>query len=137
MTFDPTKPVQTRDGRPARIICIDVVGDRPILALIKEADDGAELSKHYYKNGIWSGAGHETADDLVNVTEQNFTADRGPHAGPIPQGWIERYVEAIEAQTAIFPAGSSLRAGGMLRCAHVMDMLNFWRGRDDRQAGDE
>jgi hypothetical protein len=34
--FDPTKPVQTRNGKPARIICTDaknVVG-RPIVALI-------------------------------------------------------------------------------------------------------
>ena len=38
--FDPTKPVQTRDGREARIICTDVErkGDWPIVALIKTSD---------------------------------------------------------------------------------------------------
>lgn len=35
--FDPTKPVQTRDGRKARIICTDAKlhKDRPIIYLIK------------------------------------------------------------------------------------------------------
>lgn len=32
--FDPTKPVQTRDGRKARIICTDAKGVLPIIALV-------------------------------------------------------------------------------------------------------
>lgn len=33
--FDPTKPVQTRDGRKARIVCTDATqSDYPIVALI-------------------------------------------------------------------------------------------------------
>jgi len=32
--FDPSKPVQTRDGLPARIICTDAKCDFPIIGLI-------------------------------------------------------------------------------------------------------
>ena len=34
--FDPSRPVQTRDGRKARIVCVDMKRDHyPILALVE------------------------------------------------------------------------------------------------------
>jgi len=44
------KPVCTRDGRKARIICFDTKGDVcPIIALVEE--NGIEVAYHYDKNG--------------------------------------------------------------------------------------
>lgn len=34
------EPVQTRDGRPVRIVCWDMIGDYPIVALVLENNDG-------------------------------------------------------------------------------------------------
>jgi len=36
MSFDPTKPVQTRDGRKARILYTDIKSGYPIVALTTE-----------------------------------------------------------------------------------------------------
>jgi hypothetical protein len=41
---NPTRPIVTRDGRSARIICTDAKRDFPLIALI-EKDDYALLSK--------------------------------------------------------------------------------------------
>jgi hypothetical protein len=69
-TFDPTKPVQTRDGRKARIVCTDRAGsDYPIIALIMENND-IEICYIYAINGHFWGneSGHRL--DLINVPER-------------------------------------------------------------------
>lgn len=45
------KPVCTRDGRKARIICFDRKDVRPIIALI-ESDNGNEGVYYYYADGL-------------------------------------------------------------------------------------
>lgn len=72
--FDVTKPVQTRDGRPARIVCTDRKHrDGPILALIPypkgHPHEGQETIKTYYPSGRWVEQ-FERSDDLVNVPER-------------------------------------------------------------------
>lgn len=43
--FDPTKPVQTRDGRKARIICTDMKNSySPIVVLIAETENSESLT---------------------------------------------------------------------------------------------
>jgi hypothetical protein len=51
--FDPTKPVQNIDGRPARIICTDRQGgDRPILALVQNVSDSkSEMVFTFWEDG--------------------------------------------------------------------------------------
>ena len=50
MTFDPTKPVQTRDGRKARIICTDL--NNPAFRIVAVIDHpGGEYVETYYSNG--------------------------------------------------------------------------------------
>ena len=44
------KPVCTRDGRKARIICFDRKVDTPIVALIEHVDD-SEILQCYFDNG--------------------------------------------------------------------------------------
>ncbi len=65
--FDPTKPVQTRDGRKARIICTDAKGTQPIIALI---DDGSyEIERRFCASGsFFVGYGQEDCrTDLINI----------------------------------------------------------------------
>lgn len=70
--FDITKPVQTVDGRPARIICTDRKGnDAPIVALVR---DGKVECTHYYcapriDRYLITVYGDEKAN-LVNVPEE-------------------------------------------------------------------
>lgn len=69
-TFDPAKPVQTRDGRKARILATDLAGRYPIAAAIA-ARRGTyalptELVERYHADGKMGACG-PTSADLVNV----------------------------------------------------------------------
>ena len=66
--FDPTKPVRTRDGRPARIICTDRRGPFPIVALLKSY--GGEEVRSYDQNGQFADRGPGVANDLLNIPEK-------------------------------------------------------------------
>lgn len=58
------KPVCTRDGRKARIVCFDVKGSaRPIVALISD-EEGDESTFVFYENGRVY-AEHGTDFDLM------------------------------------------------------------------------
>lgn len=68
-TFDPSKPVQTRDGRKARILCTDRRSAHPIVALIESRGGGVrEIPFTYKPNGSWRGT--QDRSDLVNVPER-------------------------------------------------------------------
>jgi len=74
--LDPTKPVQTRNGRKARIICVDREGKNasskyPIIALVK-ASDGSEELRSYTVDGFhfFTDEKEESENDLVNVPEE-------------------------------------------------------------------
>jgi hypothetical protein len=67
-TFDPTKPVQTRDGHKARIICTDAnlkaLPDLPVIAAVS-TEEGEVL---YYRKA--DGAHSSLRQhDLVNIPE--------------------------------------------------------------------
>lgn len=76
--FDPTKPAQTRDGRPATIIATGVTAnipglhairleDQPILARIDE-DGGSSSLKFYSADGSYDPEQQGGTDfDLVNI----------------------------------------------------------------------
>lgn len=67
--LDLTKPVRTRDGRKARIVCTDVDDgtEYPILALVKSRLNGKEESYSYRICGSYSVRAVEDPSDLVNV----------------------------------------------------------------------
>lgn len=56
-------PVQTRDGKPVRIICFDRKGNVPIVALVDMGDD-AEHVRYYRANGRRSNTS-DVSMDLV------------------------------------------------------------------------
>ena len=69
MTFDSLKPVQTRDGRTARIICADRKHGLPIIALVDE-DESVERFRAdgtYYEQSSPS-----SPDDLINIPEKRW-----------------------------------------------------------------
>lgn len=66
MTFDPTKPVRTRDGTPARIIATDAKGEYPIIALV--GDDEEDPFTFTAEGRYWTG-NEESGQDLVNAPE--------------------------------------------------------------------
>lgn len=62
--------VTTRDGRPARIICIDVKNIQPILALVTNKD-GFEQTIQYELNGKYYFHNNVLNDlDLINIVEK-------------------------------------------------------------------
>lgn len=75
--FDPSKPVQTRDGRKARILCTDKVCDTSwspdvstIVALVMH-EAGVEIVNGYYEDGR-RYRNNQSLSDLVNVPEKKF-----------------------------------------------------------------
>lgn len=64
--FDPTKPVQTRDGRPARIICTDRKHWRDVIIALVSGENGEEYLCDFSEGGCYL-SGQESEDDLVNI----------------------------------------------------------------------
>ena len=68
MSFDPTKPVQTRDGRKARALIIDLNNSYPIIAAITEPS-GIEFTCAYFSDG--RELRHSNSNcDLINIPEK-------------------------------------------------------------------
>lgn len=79
------KPVCTRDGRKERIICFDVKGDKPIIALIEAKgnhDSLIEIVEGYFINGHSVFEGGETGLDLMMLPEKK-------------EGWVNIYRNQI------------------------------------------
>ena len=67
------KPVCTRDGRNARIICFDGKGDQPIIALVEvkgNKDALIEKVERYFINGHSVFEVRETNNDLMMLSEK-------------------------------------------------------------------
>jgi len=69
--FDINKPVTTRDGRPARIICTDRNHEKPIVALISDPYN-REVVYYRYADGKMS-RDREVQADLINVVTKTST----------------------------------------------------------------
>lgn len=73
------KPVCTRNGKKARIICFDRKGYNifPIVALIMNDDKESDIYT-YRPNGTWDNNGNESDKDLMMIPEKH-------------EGWINIY----------------------------------------------
>lgn len=72
MKFDPSKPVQTRDGRAVRILCTDLkYPGFPIAAALhdRDEDDDVETVELFTADGCYLESGVKQRLDLVNVPE--------------------------------------------------------------------
>lgn len=64
MAIDYTKPVETNDGRPVRILCTDAPGPYPVCGIVEDDDEGGHrwtAPGHYFASGV------ESPSDLRNV----------------------------------------------------------------------
>lgn len=67
---NPERKIVTRDGRKVkRILCVDAMGDYPIVALIKSKDEKEEYPLRYTVNGKYS-LHYEKSVDLFFVPEK-------------------------------------------------------------------
>ena len=73
------KPVYTRNGRKARIICFDAKGDKPIIALVEMGTD--EIPNNYPIDGKDVSA-KEGSYDLMMLTEKK-------------EGWVNVYSNCL------------------------------------------
>ena len=73
------KPVYTRDGRKARIICFDAKGDKPIIALVEMGT--AETPNNYPIDGK-AVSTKEASCDLMMLTEKK-------------EGWVNVYKDGL------------------------------------------
>lgn len=76
------KPVCTRDGRKARIICFDAKCIKPIVALIQGSDNSEQI-EYYTENGVFSNGGTGKNRDLMILLEKK-------------EGWVNIYGEEKE-----------------------------------------
>ena len=77
------KPVCTRDGRKARIICFDAKGTHPIIALVSDPDiEGAEIPFCYTNDGFYNNPNCESNHDLMMLPEKK-------------EGWVNVYKERV------------------------------------------
>lgn len=67
--IDVSKPVETREGHPARIIASDVKTEYPIIAVVKISEH-KEVVRAYSKDGTFLMDGSPSKADLVNVPEK-------------------------------------------------------------------
>jgi len=89
MTFDPTKPVQTRDGRKAEILGTDFKSDYPIAAVVTHRC-GTQTVNSYTRDGHYYANKTPCSHDLINVPQKHKWwlnayegSDRIPGAGGI------------------------------------------------------
>ena len=84
------KPVCTRDGRKARIICFDKRGGCPIIALVEtfvvEYDCIREETYYYTIDGREIGQNAESKDDLMMLPEKK-------------EGWVNVYYNRTDGIT--------------------------------------
>ena len=76
------KPICTRDGRKARIICFDSNGGRPIVALVTECDDEEEIPYKYHCDGFYNCQSIPSDNDLMMLPEKK-------------EGWVNVYSDMI------------------------------------------
>ena len=72
------KPVCTRDGRKARIICFDAKGKQPIIALLEREKTDEEIIQTYSMNGRYYEFRKEDHRDLMMLPEKR-------------EGWVNVY----------------------------------------------
>ena len=76
MKLDLTKPVQTRDGRKARILCTDAHIGMPVIALVAEPSASERVVLYGADGNFFADKTEESRNDLVNVPETRKLAGR-------------------------------------------------------------
>lgn len=67
---DLTKPVQTRDGRKARVICTDAQHPQLPVTVLVRYQDGYEYPRSYTRAGRYRVEEESSGFDLINIPER-------------------------------------------------------------------
>ena len=95
VTFDPTKPCRTRDGRAVTILTTcRKGGNRPIIALVKSHDGKQEKVQQYYKDGTLN---YDLSNSLINIPEEHTLWVNIYHVGSGFKPGLRLYQSRAEA----------------------------------------
>lgn len=111
------KPVCTRDGRKARIICFDAKGDKPIIALVEMGT--AETPNNYPIDGKAVSA-KETSCDLMMLPEKH-------------EGWVNICKETSDKPYAlcnIFEHQKDAVESGQKRKGYLATVKISWEDKE-------
>ena len=114
---NPSRKVVTREGRSARILCIDKKGgDLPIIALIQQCTRDNEIIGTFTKEGKWSTTLEEHPNDLLFAPEKH-------------EGWINIFKNAYNnyvGQSRIFESKEDAEKEGKDRSAYIATVKIEW-----------
>lgn len=104
------KPVCTRDGRKARIICFDTInkGNYPIIALLE--DKGCEAIFYYNKDGKCNVG---TEIDLMMLPEKK-------------EGWINIYKDFEDTVCCVYPTEKEALEDGETEKDYITTIKIEW-----------
>lgn len=123
LKVDLSKPVQTRDGRPARVVSEKGIGAFPVLAVVV-AEDGSEHMGRFTPAGNVMLAPGQSVDDLVNVPEESveYRTIRMKPGGDLHVGAVRAHtVEA--AQSLKVPSSLGWVWDGIVKITTVEDHI--------------
>lgn len=106
------KPVCTRDGRKARIICWDKKGNYPIVALIQD-NENSEHIEYYTENGIFSNGGNEKNRDLMMFTRKK-------------EGWLNIYKDFEDTVCCVYPTEKEALEDGETEKDYITTIKIEW-----------
>lgn len=107
------KPVCTRDGRKARIICFDAgVGEYPVLALVESIENPGSESLYCYS--------HEGKYRKSSIGELDLVMSLEKH-----EGWINIYPGANGKVACSNPYKTKEEALKNSKCSNVIDTVRI------------
>ena len=93
------KAYRTRGGRPARVICVDRIGDFPVIALVKTVE-GNESPIFYTKDGYYLEQKSQHTSDLIEIShEESFDVEiENPFLAGLSDNsiWKKQYSGVVE-----------------------------------------
>lgn len=126
--FNPALPVQTRDGRKARIICTNALrgGGESIIALI-HTDEDTESIEEYFANGLLMPS-NEYGIDLINIPEKVIKLHVEYRTREGGRAWVHESEDNTLTGFMICPNTDSYRVGWQSdgTYLHSIDMTHNW-----------
>ena len=115
MTFDPTKPVRYRNGKPARILCVD--RPHPYCPIVSMDDVGGLL--HHYRDGrtLPEQDKQGTPWDLVNIPEEREV-----------EFWVNVYRDRIASPCLSKNQADGYADTGRIACLHFKRKFTVGEG---------
>lgn len=104
------KPVCTRDGRKARIICFDAKGNNPIVALIYDCKK--EIVLQYLENG------RSFVDEISNYDLMMLTKKK--------EGWVNIFKDFEDTVCCVYPTEKEALEDGETEKDYITTIKIEW-----------